>query len=129
VEASARYGGFFNGTLLQMRAGITWRVQPWGNFSLNLENAAIRFPSPYGSTDLLLIAPRIEVNFSNNLFWTTFLQLNTQNNNFNINSRLQWRFKPMSDVFLVYTDNYFSDPFLKNRNRAIVFKMNYWLNL
>jgi hypothetical protein len=129
VEASARYGGFFNGTLLQMRAGITWRVQPWGNFSLNLENASIRFPSPYGSTDLLLLAPRIEVNFSNNLFWTTFLQLNTQNNNFNINSRLQWRFKPMSDVFLVYTDNYFTDPLFKNRNRAIVFKMNYWLNL
>jgi hypothetical protein len=129
MEASARYGGFFNGTLLQMRAGITWRVQPWGNFSLNVENASIRFPSPYGSTDLLLLAPRIEINFSNNLFWTTFLQLNTQNNNFNINSRLQWRFKPMSDVFLVYTDNYFTDPLFKNRNRAIVFKMNYWLNL
>ena len=26
--------------------------------------------------------------------------------NININSRLQWRFKPMSDVYLVYTDNY-----------------------
>ena len=129
MEASARYGGFFNGTLLQLSGGLTWRVQPWGNFSLNVENASIRFPEPYGSTDLLLIAPRIEVNFSNNLFWTTFLQLNTQNNNFNINSRLQWRFKPMSDVFLVYTDNYFTDPLLKNRNRAIVFKMNYWLNL
>jgi hypothetical protein len=29
----------------------------------------------------------------------------------------------------VYTDNYFTDPLFKNRNRAIVFKMNYWLNL
>ena len=127
--ASLRYGGFFNGTLLQAGGTLTWRVQPWGNFSLNVENAAIRFPTTYGSTNLLLIAPRIEVNFSNNLFWTTFLQLNTQNNNFNVNSRLQWRFKPMSDVFLVYTDNYFSDPFLKNKSRALVFKMNYWLNL
>jgi hypothetical protein len=42
---------------------------------------------------------------------------------------LQWRFKPMSDLFLVYTDNYFTDPFMKNKNRAIVFKLNYWLNL
>ena len=25
--------------------------------------------------------------------------------------------------------NYFSDPLFKNRNRALVFKMNYWLNL
>jgi len=30
----------------------------------------------------------------------------------------------MSDIFLVYTDDYFSTPF-----RALVFKMNYWLNL
>ena len=35
----------------------------------------------------------------------------------------------MSDVFLVYTDNYFTDPFFKGKSRAIVFKMNYWLNL
>jgi hypothetical protein len=35
----------------------------------------------------------------------------------------------MSDIFLVYSDNYFSTPFLKNKNRAIVLKANYWLNL
>jgi len=27
----------------------------------------------------------------------------------NINSRLQWRFKPVSDLFIVYTDNYFAE--------------------
>ena len=50
-------------------------------------------------------------------------------NNMNINSRLQYRFKPMSDLFLVYTDNYFTSPLFKSRNRALVFKLNYWLNL
>jgi hypothetical protein len=128
-ESGLRYGGFYNGTLLQASAGVTWRAQPWGNFSLRLENARIGLPTPYGSTSLLLIAPRVEINFSNNLFWTTFLQFNNQNNNFNVNSRLQWRYKPMSDIFLVYSDNYFTDPFLKNKNRALVFKMNFWLNL
>ena len=38
-------------------------------------------------------------------------------------------YKPMSDLYLVYTDNYFTSPFLKNKNRAIVFKLNYWLNI
>ena len=129
LEAGVRYGGFYNGTLFQSSLSLTWRVQPWGNFSLNFENSRLDFPTPYGNTNLILVAPRIEINFSNNLFWTTFLQYNSQNNNFNINSRLQWRYKPMSDIFLVYTDNYFTDPFMKNKNRAIVFKMNYWLNL
>jgi hypothetical protein len=124
-----RRGNFYNGTIHQYIAGFKYRAQPWGNFGIEFEQDDLRFPSPYGKAILFLIAPRIEINFSNTVFWTTFIQYNTQEVNININSRFQWRFKPMSDIFLVYTDNYFSDPFLKNRNRAVVFKMNYWLNL
>ena len=129
VEGGFQRGGFYNGRLHQYLLGFKYRVQPWGNFSVAFEQNGLKFPAPYGKRTLFLIAPRIEINFSNSLFWTTFIQYNTQRNNININSRFQWRYKPMSDIFLVYTDNYFSDPFLKNRNRAIVFKMNYWLNL
>jgi hypothetical protein len=36
----------------------------------------------------------------------------------------------MSDLFLVFTDNYLSTPFLQvNRNRGVVLKLNYWLTL
>ena len=122
-------GDFFNGKILRYEFSATYRVQPWGNFSMSLQQARLNFPSPYGKSNLFLIAPRIEINFTNNLFWTTFMQYNNQRNNFNINSRLQWRYKPMSDLFLVYSDNYFTDPFMKNKNRALVFKLNYWLNL
>lgn len=128
-EGSIKTGNFFNGTIQQYVAGVTLRKQPWGNFTMNFEKNILKFPAPYGNTDLFLISPRVEINFSNSIFWTTFFQYNTQRNNFNINSRFQWRFKPMSDLFLVYTDNYFSDPFLKNKNRALVFKLNYWLNI
>lgn len=122
-------GDFFNGKILRYELSATYRVQPWGNFSMSLQQARLNFPSLYGKSNLFLIAPRIEINFTNNLFWTTFMQYNNQRNNFNINSRLQWRYKPMSDLFLVYSDNYFTDPFMKNKNRALVFKLNYWLNL
>ena len=122
-------GAFFNGRIFRYEVSANYRIQPWANFTLGLQQANLDFPEPYGSNKLFLIAPRVEINFSNNLFWTTFLQYNNQRNNFNINSRLQWRYKPMSDLFLVYSDNYFTDPLMKNKNRAIVFKMNYWLNL
>ncbi|MEM9723673.1 MAG: hypothetical protein AAGA10_30705 [Bacteroidota bacterium] len=88
----------------------------------------MEFPDPYGEENLLLLSPRFEVNFTRNLFWTTFLQFNTQNDNFNINSRLQWRYKPMSDLFIVYTDNYAVEMW-GPKNRALVLKLNYWLNL
>jgi hypothetical protein len=128
-ELSIGGGKFYNGNNLQVEAAITLRRQPHLNFTIAFEYNRLNFPAPYGNTELFLIAPRLEYNFSTNLFWTTFIQYNTQGNNFNINSRFQWRYKPMSDFFLVYTDNYFTDPLFKNKSRAIVFKMNYWLNL
>jgi hypothetical protein len=40
---------------------------------------------------------------------------------------LQWRYKPVSDLFIVYTDNYYIGPvFVKNR--ALVLKFTYWWN-
>ncbi|MFN3381433.1 MAG: DUF5916 domain-containing protein [Runella zeae] len=126
---SFRTGGFYNGTLQQYALEMNYRAQPWGNFSMSFEQNDITLPRPYGNDRLLLVSPRVEINFSTQLFWTTFLQFNTQNNNFNVNSRVQWRYKPMSDFFLVYTDNYYTDPLFRNKNRAIVFKFNYWLTL
>ena len=129
IKTDFEIGEFFNGNLLRYEFSVNYRIQPWGNFTFALQHAKLNFPEPYGKNDLFLIAPRTEINFSNNLFWTTFIQYNNQRNNFNINSRLQWRYKPMSDLFIVYSDNYFTDPFMRNKNRAIVLKLNYWLNL
>ena len=123
-----QYGTFYNGTRLTYGGGINLRTQPWGNFSVNVTQNYVQLPENYGTANLTLISPTIEISFSNTMFWTTFLQYNTQSNNFNINSRFQWRFKPMSDLFIVYTDNYFADAFLV-KNRALVIKLNYWLNL
>lgn len=128
ANAFVQYGTFYNGTRLSYGGGINFRAQPWGNFSVNVTQNYVQLPENYGTANLTLISPTIEFSFSNTMFWTTFLQYNTQANNFNINSRFQWRFKPMSDLFIVYTDNYFADAFLV-KSRALVIKLNYWLNL
>jgi hypothetical protein len=129
VAAGFQAGSFYNGRMLQQTASIYFRKQPWGNFSLDLEYNQLRFPGRYGNANLYLVGSKVEIGFSSNVFWTTFLQYNTQQNNFNVNSRFQWRFKPMSDIYIVYTDNYFTDPFFKNKNRGLILKMNWWLNL
>ncbi|MEL6924281.1 MAG: DUF5916 domain-containing protein, partial [Bacteroidota bacterium] len=122
------YGGFYNGKITQVNGGLLFRRQPWGNFGVDVEYNRLRFPEPYGEGVIWAFSPRIEISFNRNLFWTTFLQYNTQADNFNINSRVQWRFAPMSDVFLVYTDNYAVEMF-GPKNRAVVLKVNYWLAL
>lgn len=121
-------GGFYNGTIQSATISTIYRARPWGNFELNFQYNNLRFPEPHGNDILNLLGSKIEVNFSRNLFWTTFVQYNTQQERFNFNSRLQWRFKPLSDVFLVYTDNYNSTNW-QPKYRALVFKVNYWLNL
>jgi hypothetical protein len=126
-NAGFSYGGFYNGTRVRYTAEVKYRAQPWGNFSVYVEQNDLRFPDPYGTGNLTLIGPRVEINFSRALFWTTFLQYNTQEDNFNINSRFQWRFAPMSDLYVVYTDNYAVE-FWGPKHRAFVLKLNYWFN-
>ncbi len=122
-------GQFYNGWKHTYRAGITYRAQPWGNFRVGIEHNDIIFPDGYERRKITLGTMRAEVNFSTKVFWTTFLQYNTQADNFNINSRLQYRFAPMSDVFLVYTDNYGIEGDFFNKSRFVVLKVNYWLTL
>ncbi|WP_051295792.1 DUF5916 domain-containing protein [Eisenibacter elegans] len=121
-------GGFYNGTLLTYGANMRLRTQPWGNFSINYSRNEVSLPEQFGATNLDLMGATVEFSFSNTMFWTTFFQYNTQINNVNINSRFQWRFKPMSDLFIVYTDNYFADLF-KIRNQSLILKISYWLNI
>ncbi|WP_026953244.1 carbohydrate binding family 9 domain-containing protein [Algoriphagus mannitolivorans] len=133
---STRSGQYFNGTRINLEGGVQWRYQPLGFTSIDFAYNRIRLPQPYNSSNLFLIGPRFDFTFSKELFWTTFVQYNSQIDNVNINSRLQWRFAPVSDIFLVYTDNYLAemnpDGFIEfggSKSRAIVFKMTYWLNL
>lgn len=122
----SNYGGFYAGEKLTVGGEINFRAQPWGIFSLGFQQNEISLPDT--TVSLSLISPRFEFAFSRSVFFTTFLQFNTQTQNFNVNARLQWRFKPMSDLFVVLTDNYLTEN-LNVRNRALVVKLNYWFTL
>jgi hypothetical protein len=137
-DLSTRSGEYFNGTRLNLVGTLNYRAQPYAVLSLNFSYNKINLPAPYKSADLILIGPRFDFTFSRSLFWTTFVQYNNQINNININSRLQWRFRPVSDLFISYTDNYFASDEFKDgvqyqswqpKLRAIVLKFTYWLNL
>ncbi len=123
------YGTYYAANYLNYKAELNYRIQPWGAFGLNAEQNYLNYnDSKYKNEEITLIGAKMEFSFNRNLFLTNFLQYNTQAKNFNINSRIQWRFKPMSDLYLVYTDNYQTDLF-NVKNRALVLKLNYWLGI
>ena len=122
------FGQFYNGNTYGASGSIVYRYQPFGSIDLRFNYQFIDLPEPYAQTALFLIGPRIDLTFSKSVFLTTFLQYNKQLENFNLNARLQWRFAPVSDFFLVYTDNYDTLGWA-TRNRSIVAKATYWLNI
>ncbi|MFN5056280.1 MAG: hydrolase, partial [Bacteroidota bacterium] len=126
---SGRFGGYyFNGNRTFVSADLGYRLQPYFSMTMSTSFNNISMPAPWNNNTFWLVGPRIDVTFTNKLFFTTFVQYNNQQNNINVNTRFQWRYKPASDLFLVYTDNYFPAPF-NVKNRALVLKFNYWWNL
>ena len=127
----ATFTGSYGGFLDRMRMGssfdISGRIQPFAIISLI--GSADRIFKAGGSdiSNLLVLGPKVELTFTRSIFLTTFVQVNTQTQNLNINARFQWRFKPMSDLFIVYTDNY-DTRIVGVKNRALVMKFVYWFN-
>ncbi|MCB0635808.1 MAG: hypothetical protein KDC54_04295, partial [Lewinella sp.] len=130
-ELEHTLSGLYGGIRAGLNSSVTWRYQPYGFISINVNYNYISLPDPFQPVSIWLVGPRIDLTFSKQLFLTTFLQYNNQLENFNINARLQWRYAPVSDLFLVYTDNYYTPSFsqFSTRNRALVAKVTYWLNL
>jgi hypothetical protein len=128
VGVVGEFGEYFTGSIQRITSQTGLRLGYLANISMNFNYARIRLPQPQRDADLILVGPRIDLTLTKDLFWTTFVQYNSQIDNMNINTRIQWRYAPVSDFFLVYTDNYFPGDFLP-KQRSLVFKLNYWLNL
>jgi len=128
ADFRVQFGDFFNGTRFNTSTGVNFRVQPWGSFGVTHDFNRVKLPGEFGQTNLNLLRVNSQISFSNSMFLTTALQFNSQSENYNFFTRFQWRYRPMSDFFLVYTDNYTTDG-LELKNRQIVFKATYWLNL
>ena len=127
-DISSDIGRFYNGKRFSIESMVTLRFQPKVFLSLVVNYDQITLPDPYPSADIWLISPKIDVTFSKSIFWSTLVQYSNQRDNLGINSRLQWRFAPLSDLFIVYNDNYFVNNF-EPRSRSINLKFTYWLNI
>ncbi|CAN5468208.1 hypothetical protein BH10BAC4_BH10BAC4_10520 [soil metagenome] len=121
-------GGYYSGTRGGIGGTLSYRVQPFGSISVTGDYNHIDLPPAYGSVTFLLLSPRVDFTLTDKLFFTTFVQYNNRYDNVNLNARFQWRYKPASDFFIVYTENYLPEH-LMSKNRALVLKLTYWLHL
>jgi hypothetical protein len=127
-RARTDIGQFYNGYQYSLSSNFDYRVQPFFTASFSSSLNYIDLPDPYPTEAIWFVGPKFEFTFNKKLFWSTFVQYNSQDEDFSVNSRLQWRFRPLSDLFVVYNDNYRTTPFSPG-TRALTVKFTYWINM
>jgi hypothetical protein len=121
------YGGFYNGDKWFVSGNINYRIEPYGYLSLTLSYNDLLLPKPWDRTRFWLVGTKLDITFTDKIFLTTYVQYNQQADNINVNARFQWRYMPVSDFFIVYTDNYFPET-MNSKKRALILKISYWFN-
>lgn len=127
-EAAQSYGKFYNGTKYSFENSFFFRFQPKLLASIKFNYDAINLNHLEKTASLWLIGPKFDFSFTKKLYWATLIQFNSQSENLGINSRLQWRFKGLSNLFLVYNDNYLvrETGLISPRIRSLNLKVTYW---
>ncbi len=123
-SGSIGFGNYYIGKKTTFQGALNYRLQPRGIFSFTYRRDQIHLPG-IDSTQLHLLGARIEWSFSTVMYLTTFVQYNTQLENVNCYVRFQWRFYPMSDFFLVYSQNLNTE--FQHKDALITGKLVLWI--
>jgi hypothetical protein len=122
------FGEFYSGKRSGIFVDARYRIQPFAVLGLIIEYDNIKLPEPHPSAKLWYLEPIMKITFTKNLFWSSQVQFSNQSRTMFVLSRIQWRYAPLSDIYLTYTDNFNTDPMIST-GRGIYLKFTYWLDL
>ncbi len=136
------FGGYFIGQKAEYSGTLNWRVRGIGRKRVPRIFIAANFRhidfylADSGQYRIDLIGLKTEYTISTTSYITGYWQLNAQNRLMNMNLRYQWRYRPMSDLFVVFSQNWDQTMILPNRNnqfenwmiggRSLAVKLNFW---
>ncbi|MBX2896483.1 MAG: carbohydrate binding family 9 domain-containing protein [Cyclobacteriaceae bacterium] len=124
-QVDGDYGTYYQGTQKKFNGVIRYRFQPFATIGINWNLVQYNMPEPYKLVNINYLGPRTDITFNRNLYWTTMVQYNTVFENLNIYSRVQWRFLPLSDLFVIYSNNTNVSDNRYSQNLSI--KVSVWL--
>lgn len=119
-NAAVTVGDFYDGSNTTLSGGLTWRPRYDISFEGSYQHNDVSLKSGDFNADLAGV--RVKYAWSTTLFGSTFMQYNTQSKSFVTNARIAWRYSPLSDVFLVYTERQNTDLHVRNE-RSVAFKV------
>jgi hypothetical protein len=125
-RAEANVGRFYTGTRGSYEFGLDYR--PGKNFSLESDYELNTVHLAESSFTLHLLGIKSNVSFTPQLLTSTYLQYNTSGNLAAVQVRMNYIFRTIDNVYLVYNETRITRGLLANRsNRSLVAKMTYSL--
>lgn len=95
-------GDFYDGSRTSVSVGGTWRPRYDVLMELSLQRNQVDLPR--GAFDADVAGLRMRYSWSTALFGSAFVQYNAESKQLVTNARINFRYAPLSDVFLAYTD-------------------------
>jgi hypothetical protein len=101
-DISAAHGSFYGGTRTDLayrgRAEVTMRLSIEPGVSVNWVDL------PTGSFTATLLSARTTFSFSPRMLTAALVQYNSTSHQLTTNVRYRWEYKPLSELFIVYSD-------------------------
>jgi hypothetical protein len=99
ADAELGYGTFFDGRRTRVELGVEWRPSHYWFLELEYEFNDIRLPR--GDSPTQLARFRVNVQFTPDISWVTFLQYDNLSEGIGVNSRLRWIIQDGREIFIV----------------------------
>ena len=99
ADLKVGYGTFFGGRRTRVELGVEWRPSYHWLLELEYEWNGIRLPR--GDSPAHVARFRVNVQFTPDISWVTFLQYDNQSDRGGINSRLHWIIQDGREFFIV----------------------------
>ena len=100
ASLEARWGSFYDGDLTRLGGDVV--LKPSAHVLVGLGGEWSRGTLPAGHFTAKVLAGRLELNFSPNLGWSSLVQYDSDSRELGFQSRLRFRIRPGSDLFVVF---------------------------
>jgi hypothetical protein len=99
-EGEVRWGSFYDGDMTQLEAALTLKPTPQVLLGFGGEWSDGTLPA--GRFTAKVLTGRLELNMNPNLGWVNLVQYDSDSRVLGFQSRLRWRVRPGSDLFVVF---------------------------
>ncbi len=123
---TADVGEYFDGRQFRISGNVKYRLRPYANIGANYDLGYFRLGEPEVSSRIALVGVTTDLTFTRSLFFTSMVQYASLSEHVNVFGRFQWRFRPLSDFFVIYSSNIHSAT-RATRNQNLVAKVTWWI--